>query len=145
MALDDNPWVFRYEGKLWVSETGRERALSELRAQREWDALNAKLQRWWVAIAIGAVVGVVLTLALGTATAVPPAIYLFALPIGFGIGAVLGALVNKRVTPESAHVSLPQRPTTPLLVRVPPRVAAKAPSDASARDLIDWSQRGYVG
>ncbi|MBX3100016.1 MAG: hypothetical protein KF761_10605 [Salinibacterium sp.] len=144
MALDDNPWVFRYEGKLWVSETGRERAVSELRAQREWDALNAKLQRWWVAIAIGAVVGVVLTLALGTATAVPPVIYLFALPIGFGVGAVLGALVNKRITPESAHVSLPERPTTPFLVRVPPRVAAKAPADASARDLIEWSQRGYV-
>ena len=145
MALDENPWVFRFEGRLWVSETPRERALAELRAQRAWDAQNAKLQRWWVAIAIGAVVGIVLTLALGTATGIPPALYLFALPVGFGIGAVLGALVNKRITPASQHESLPERPTVPFLVRVPSRVASKAPADASARDLIEWSRRGYVG
>jgi hypothetical protein len=128
MSLDQNPWVFRFEGRLWVSETPRERAHSELVAQRAWDAQNAKLQRWWVAIAIG----------------IPPVFYLFALPVGFGIGAVLGALVNKRMNPEAQHVSLPERPTTPFLVRVPPRVASKAPADASARELIDWSQRGYV-
>lgn len=145
MSLDQNPWVFRFEGKLWVSETPRERALSELTAQRAWDAQNAKLQRWWVAIAIGAAVGVGATLALGTATGIPPAVYLFALPVGFGIGAVLGALVNRRISPESQHASLPERPSVPFLVRVPPRVASKAPADASARDLIDWSRRGYVG
>jgi hypothetical protein len=145
MALEEHPNAFRYEGRWWVSETPRERALAELKAQRAWDAQNAKLQRWWVAIVIGAVVGVVGTLAVGNATGVPPALYLFALPVGFGIGAVLGALVNKRINPEAAHASLPARPTTPFLVRVPPRVASKAPADASARDLIDWSQRGYVG
>lgn len=145
MSLDANPWVFRFEGKLWVSETPRERAVAELTAQRAWDAQNAKLQRWWVAIAIGAAVGVVATLALGTATGIPPAVYLFALPVGFGVGAVLGALVNRRINPESQHTSLPNRPTVPFLVRVPPRVASKAPADASARDLIDWSRRGYVG
>jgi len=144
-ALDDNPWVFRYEGKLWVSEAPRERAVVELRAQREWDARNAKLQRWWVAISIGAVVGVVATLALGNDTGIPPAVYLFALPVGFGIGAVVGALVNRRINPEAYHVSLPERPTTPVLVKVPPRVASKAPADASARDLMEWSRRGYVG
>lgn len=145
MSLDENPWVFRFEGKLWVSETPRERAVAELKAQRAWDAQNAKLQRWWVAIAIGAAVGVGATLALGTATGIPPAVYLFALPVGFGIGAVLGALVNRRISPESQHASLPDRPTVPFLVRVPPRVASKAPADASARDLIEWSRRGYVG
>ena len=144
MALDDNPWVFRYEGRLWVSESPRERALSALKAQREWDGQNAKLQRWWVAIAIGAAVGVILTLAGGNAIGLAPALYLFLLPIGFGAGAVLGALVNKRTNPEAAHASLPPRPTTPFLVKVPSRVAAKAPADASARDLIDWSQRGFV-
>ena len=144
MSLDDNPWVFRYEGRLWVSEVPRERAISELKAQRAWDARNAKLQRWWVAIAIGAAVGVVVTLALGTVAGLAPAIYLLLLPVGFGVGAVLGALVNKRVNPESAHASLPERPTTPLLVRVPPRVASKAPADASASDLIEWSRRGFV-
>ena len=145
MSLDQNPWVFRFEGRLWVSETPRERAHSELKAQRAWDAQNAKLQRWWVAIAIGAAVGVVVTLAVGTVAGLAPAVYLVLLPVGFGAGAVLGALVNKRVNPEAAHASLPARPTTPFLVRVPPRVASKAPSDASARDLIEWSQRGYVG
>ncbi|CAN5251030.1 hypothetical protein BH09ACT5_BH09ACT5_24710 [soil metagenome] len=145
MSLDDSPWVFRFEGLLWVSEAPRERALAALQEQRAWDARNARLQRWWIAIIIGAAVGVVATLALGTATGIPPATYLFALPVGFGIGAVGGALVNRRITPESAHASLPPRPTTPFLVRVPPRVASKAPADASARDLIEWSQRGYVG
>lgn len=144
MALDDNPWVFRFEGKLWVSESPREVALDRVRAQRAWDARNAKLQRWWVAIAVGAAVGVAATLALGAVTGVPPALYLFALPVGFGIGAVLGALVNQRLNPAAAHESLPPRPTTPLLVRIPPRVAAKAPDDASARELIEWSQRGFV-
>ena len=93
---------------------------------------------------IGAAVGVILTLAGGNAIGLAPAIYLFLLPIGFGAGAVLGALVNKRANPEAAHASLPPRTTTPFLVKVPPRVAAKAPTDASARDLIDWSQRGFV-
>lgn len=144
MALDENPWVFRYEGKLWVSETPRERAYSELKAQREWDALNAKLQRWWVAIGIGAVVGVGATLGLGSVLEIPPAFYLVGLPIGFGVGAVVGALINRRISPEAQHASLPERPTTPFLVKVPPRVASKAPSDASARDLIEWSQRGFV-
>ena len=145
MSLDENPWVFRFEGRLWVSETPRERAYAELKAQRAWDAQNAKLQRWWVAIAIGAVVGVVVTLAVGTFAGLAPAVYLVLLPVGFGVGAVLGALLNRRVNPEAAHASLPPRPTTPFLVRVPPRVASKAPSDASARELIEWSQRGYVG
>ena len=145
MALDDNPWVFRYEGKLWVSETPRELALAQFQAQRAWDAQNAKLQRWWVAIAIGAVVGVVLTLALGTATALPPAVYLILLPVGFGVGAVLGAVVNKRITPESQHASLPDRPAAPFLVKVPRAVAYSAPADSSAKDLIQWSQRGVVG
>ena len=145
VALDDNPWVFRYEGKLWVSETPRERALAQFQAQRAWDARNAKLQRWWVAIAIGAVVGVVLTLALGTATGLPPAVYLILLPVGFGAGAVLGAVVNRRITPEAQHASLPERPSAPFLVKVPRAVAYKAPADASAKDLIEWSQRGFVG
>lgn len=144
MSLDDNPWAFRYEGKWWVSEAPRERALEQLIAQRAWDGQNAKLQRWWVAIAIGAAVGIVGTLALGTGAGLAPALYLVLLPVGFGVGAVLGALVNKRINPAAAHESLPARPTTPFLVKVPPRVASKAPADASARDLIDWSQRGYV-
>ena len=145
MSLDEHPNVFRYEGKLWVSEAPRERAVAELQAQREWDGQNAKLQRWWVAIVIGAVVGVAGTLALGTFAGLAPAIYLVLLPVGFGVGAVLGALVNKRINPEAKHPSMPARPTTPLLVRVPPRVASKAPADASAKDLIEWSRRGFVG
>lgn len=145
MALDGNPWVFRFEGKLWVSEAPRERALKALTAQRAWDGQNARLQRWWLAIVIGSALGVAAALALGIATGAPPALYLFALPVGFGVGAVLGALVNKRFTPDAQHASLPERPTTPVLVRVPPRVAATAPADASAKELIEWATRGYVG
>ena len=142
--IDDHPNVFRYEGRTWVSELPRERALEQLKAQRAWDAQNAKLQRWWVAIAIGAAVGVVGTLALGTLGNLAPAVYLVLLPIGFGAGAVLGALVNKRTNPEAAHASLPPRPVTTPLTRVPSRVASKATNDASANDLIEWSKRGFV-
>ena len=78
------------------------------------------------------------------ATATAPALYLVFLPIGFGAGAVLGALVNKRLNPDAQHDSLPPRPTTPFLVKVPSRVASKAPADASASELIEWSMRGFV-
>ena len=142
--IKDHPNVFRYEGKTWVSELPRETAFAQLKAQRAWDAQNAKLQRWWVAIAIGAIVGVIGTLALGNAVALAPAIYLVLLPVGFGIGAVLGALVKKRVNPAAAHESMPQRPTTTLLTKVPPRVASKATDLDSATDIIQWSQRGFV-
>lgn len=142
--IDDHPNVFRYEGRRWVSELPRERALEQLVAQRAWDAQNARLQRWWVAIAIGAAVGTAGTLALGTLANLAPAVYLILLPIGFGAGAVLGALVNKRTNPEAAHASLPPRPATTPLTRVPSRVASNAPNDASASDLIAWSKRGFV-
>lgn len=145
MALDQHPNVFRYEGKLWVSELPRDTAHAQLVRQRAWDAANAKLQRWWVAIAIGAAVGTVGTLTLGSSVGLAPAIYLILLPLGFGAGAVLGALVNKWFfAPETQHASLGARPSTAKLVRVPSRVARAATDDASVRDLIEWSQRGFV-
>lgn len=142
--IDDHPNVFRYEGKTWVSELPREQALDQLKAQRAWDARNAKLQRWWVAIAIGAAIGTAGTLLLGTLASLAPGVYLVLLPLGFGAGAVLGALVNKRLNPEAQHASLPPRPQTTKLTKVPPRVVRGAPSDASVRDLIEWSTRGFV-
>jgi hypothetical protein len=145
MSVADNPNVFRYEGRLWISTEPREAARAALVAQRAWDAQNARLQRWWVAIVIGAVVGVAATLALGTLASLGPAVYLLLLPVGFGIGAVGGALVNKRFfAPDPQHASLPARPVTPELVRVPARVAAKAPAGASTAELIGWSKRGFV-
>lgn len=145
MALENNPYVFRFEGRLWVSETPREVALAQLQSQREWDRQNARLQRWWVAITLGAVLGVIATLLLGTSAGLAPAIYLVLLPIGFGAGAVLGALVNKRFfAPELHHGSLPPRPELAKLTKIPPRVARAAPAEASARDLIAWSTRGFV-
>jgi hypothetical protein len=146
MALDDHPNVFRHEGRTWVSELPREQALAQLIAQRQWDASNAKLQRWWVAIAIGAALGTAATLGFGTLGALAPAVYLILLPVGFGVGAVVGALINKRFNaPDARHASLPERPALTTLTRVPARVAAKAPADASATDLIEWSRRGFVG
>lgn len=145
MAIEDNPYVFRFEGRLWVSEEPRETAAAQLRAQREWDRQNARLQHWWVAISVSAVAGVAVTLYLGTSAGLAPAIYLVLLPIGFGAGAVLGALVNKRFfAPELQHGSLPPRPELAKLTRIPSRVARAAPDNASARDLIDWSTRGFV-
>ena len=144
MSLDDHPNVFSFEGHTWASLAPRELALSQLRAQRDWDAANAKLQRWWVAITIGAIAGVAATLAFGTAAALAPPVYLLLLPIGFGVGAVLGALVNKRFNPTGQHASLPGRPTTVPLTRVPPRVARAATAEATATQIIEWSNRGFV-
>lgn len=145
MALDDHPHVFRYEGRSWVSLAPRDEARAQLVEQRRWDAANAKLQRWWIAIAAGAAAGVAATLALGTLAALAPAVYLLLLPVGFGAGAVLGALLNKRFNaPDAQHASLPTRPVTAELTRVPPRVASQAPAGASAGDLIAWSRRGFV-
>ncbi len=145
MALDNHPNVFRFEGRLWVSDAPRELAIAQLQAQRAWDAQNAKLQRWWVAITIGALAGIVGTLAFGTAASLAPAVYLLLLPLGFGVGAILGALVNKRfVSPEGQHSSLPARPATVQLTQIPPRVARAAPEDARMSDIVEWSKRGFV-
>lgn len=146
MALDDHPNVFHFEGRTWVSMAPRDEALAQFRAQRSWDAANAQLQRWWVAITIGAVVGVAATLALGTAAEADPTGYLLLLPLGFGVGAILGALVNKRFNArDGQHASLPERPTTVELTRVPSRVARAAPPHANATEIIEWSNRGFVG
>ncbi|GAA1214695.1 hypothetical protein [Rhodoglobus aureus] len=146
MAIDNHPNVFRFEGRTWVSQAPRDEALEQFRAQRAWDAANAKLQRWWVAITIGAVLGVAATLALGTAAEADPTGYLLLLPLGFGVGAILGALVNKRFNaPEGQHESLPDRPTTVPLTQVPSRVAKAAPPHATAVEIIEWSNRGFVG
>lgn len=145
MALDDHPNVFRFEGRTWVSLAPREDAIAQLRSQRAWDVANAKLQRWWVAIAVGAVTGVAATLLLGAAAGLPPAVYLLLLPLGFGVGVILGALANKRFNaPERQHASLPTRPITVPLTRVPPRVARAADPSATAIDIIEWSNRGFV-
>ena len=145
MALDDHPNVFRFEGRTWVSPEPREIALAQLVDQRAWDAANARLQRWWVAIAIGAVVGTVATLALGTSAGLAPAVYLLVLPVGFGAGAVMGALVNKWfLAPEGQHASLPARPKTPPLTRIPSRVVRNSPPDSTSEQIIEWSNRGFV-
>jgi len=146
MALDNHPNVFRLEGRTWVSEAPRDDALAQLRAQRAWDSANAKLQRWWVAIIIGAVLGVAATLGFGIAAELAPTVYLLSLPAGFGAGAILGALLNKWfLAPDRQHASLPERPTTVQLTQVPSRVARAAPPHASATELIEWSTRGFVG
>jgi hypothetical protein len=146
MALQEHPYAFRYEGRWWVSETLRDEAHRRLVAQREWDARNARAQRWWVAISIGAALGVGLAFGLGVLVDLAPFVYLVALPVGFGVGAVLGALVNKRVQgKDAAHQSMAKRPSIPPLTLIPRGVARRATDDASAADLIRWSKQGYVG
>jgi hypothetical protein len=146
MALQEHPYAFRYEGRWWVSETPREEAHRRLVQQREWDARNARAQRWWVAIAIGAALGVGLAFGLGMLVNLAPFVYLVALPVGFGVGAVVGALVNKRIQgTDAAHDSMPKRPTIPPLTLVPRGVARRATDDASVADLLRWSKQGYVG
>jgi hypothetical protein len=71
---------------------------------------------------------------------------LFLLPLGFAVGAVLGAVVNKRVRAAALQNSpLPPRPVIAAMVRIPPEVIKRAPEDATAKELLDWSRRGFVG
>jgi hypothetical protein len=146
MALVDHPNVFSFEGRLWVSELPRDDARAQLANQRAWDAANLRYERWGLAIAIGAVAGVLVTFGLGTLAGQPPAVNLFILPIGFAVGAVLGAVINKRIRARALENSpLPPRPVIADLVRIPPEVAKRAPGDATAAQLIEWSQRGHIG
>jgi hypothetical protein len=89
---------------------------------------------------------VLVTLGLGTLAGQPPAVNLFVLPIGFAVGAVLGAVINKRVRARALENSpLPPRPVIAAIVRVPVEVAKRASDDATAAQLIAWSHQGYVG
>ncbi len=146
MALEDNPWVFRHEGKLWVSELPREQMLYQLNDQRAWDAANARHERWGFAIAVGAAVGVLVFFVLGSLAGLPTVVNLFVLPVGFAVGAVLGAVVNKRVRAVALHNSpLPARPVIAAMVRIPPEVVKRAPEDSTGTQLMQWARRGYVG
>jgi hypothetical protein len=146
MALEQHPYAFRYEGRWWVSETPREEARNRLDAQRDWDRRNARAQRWWVSISIGAALGVALAFGLGVLVNLPAFVYLISLPVGFGVGAIVAALINKRIQGDVAeHASMPKRPGIPPLTLVPRGVARRATDDASAADLIRWSKQGYVG
>jgi hypothetical protein len=140
--LEYHPNVFRFEGRLWVSELPKDEMLRQLTEQRSWDAATARQERWWIAIAVGAGLGVAATLGIGIATGVAPTAYLLALPLGFGVGAVLGAVVNRRIVGSTAP-STP-RPAIATVRRVPNSVARHAPADASASDLLAWSERGFV-
>jgi hypothetical protein len=140
MALDENPRVLRFDGKLWVSEMPREELERQLLAQRAWDDANAKANHWALAISIGAVVGTALTLAIGYLTRMPPVVNLFVLPVGFGIGAVLGGLVNERLRPRRpADAALPARPKAAPMVKVPRRVASLTDATSTAKQIIDLS------
>lgn len=141
MALEEHPNVFRYEGKLWVSLAPREEARTAFAAQRAWDAAAERAQRWWIAIAIGAVVGVAAVLCVGVLTGAPPFLYLIVLPVGFAFGAVLGAMVNKRFNPGAGTAPATPRPEVPELTRVRASLARRVPADASAAEIIAMAKR----
>lgn len=145
MAIDAHPNVFRFDGRLWVSELPAAEARAQLVEQRAWDAAQVKSQRWLVSLVLGAVVGTAATLALGTLAGLAPAVYLVLLPLGFGAGAVLGAVVNKRMLGDrlTAPTTTP-RPTTAELTRIPPSVARRTDESTPADDLIAWSKQGFV-
>ena len=141
-GLEDHPNVFEFEGRMWVSELPRDEMRGQLVEQRAWDSATARQQRWWIAIGIGAAIGVAVALGVGVVTGVAPTAYLLALPLGFGVGAVLGAVVNRRILGDAVPTTV--RPVIAEATRVPSSVARNAPPDTSARDLIAWSKRGFV-
>lgn len=140
MGITENPNCFRFEGAWWVSELPRDEMRAQLTEQRAWDSRNAKLQRWWIAIAIGGVLGIAGTIWLSMLAGFAGAVYLLVLPVGFGIGAVLGALVNKRLMGDEAqHPSMGDRPVIQPVTRIPSRIAKRVEADTSAAEVIDWS------
>lgn len=145
MALEEHPHVFRYDGRLWVSALPGAEARAQLVAQRAWDNAHLKSQHWTVAIVIGAIVGTGAMLGIGVATGLAPAIYLVLLPLAFGAGAVLGAVINKRMLGARLHATpeTPRPETTPL-TRIPSAVARKTDETTPVDDLIAWSAQGFV-
>ena len=145
MALEDHPNVFRFEGRLWVSEDPRETASRDFAAQRKWDAGQLRSQHWTLALALGALAGTAATLGLGTAAGLAPVFYLVLLPLGFGAGAVVGAVVNKRILgPRLTEVPTTPRPETPHLTRIPAAVARHTDENTPLADLVAWSEQGFV-
>ncbi len=145
MALDSHPNVFRFEGRWWVSPLPAAEALALVTAQRRWDAAQVRAQRWLPAVVIGAIAGTGGTLGIGVIAGLAPALYLVLLPLGFAIGVVVAALINKRMlgdrltaTPETP------RPETGRLVRVPPSVARFTDENTPLGDLMAWSEQGFV-
>ncbi len=145
MALDGHPNAFRFEGRWWVSAEPAEVAHAAIVDQRRWDAAHVRSQRWMWALAIGAILGTAGTLGLGTLAGLSPAIYLVLLPLGFGVGAVVGALVNRRILGDRLHAATDgPRPTVPELVRVPPAVVRFTTPQTPVADLVSWSREGFV-
>lgn len=138
--LDDHPNCLRFDGKLWVSELPREELQEQLLAQRRWDDANERANRWWVAIVLGGVVGTAAALGLSVALGAPPILNLFTLPIGFAVGAVVGARINEAIRPSrAADRALGERPRVAPMTKVPRRVAATTPLTATAREIIELS------
>ena len=140
MALDDSPWVFRYDNKWFVSELPREEMLAQLKAQRDWDTENARVNRWALAIGVGAAVGVVVTFVVSLWLGAPPVLNLFLLPVGFAVGAVLGGRINESLrTKRPEDADLPPRPKAAAMTKVPRRVVANSDALLSAREIIRLS------
>lgn len=145
MALDSHPHAFRFEGRWWVSELPAADALALLTAQRRWDAAQVRAQRWAVALVIGALVGTGGMLGIGVLAGLAPALYLVLLPLGFGVGVVVGAIVNRRLLGDRlTEAPATPRPVTGRLVRVPPAVVRFVDEDTTLDDLLAWSEQGYV-
>lgn len=140
MALDESPWVFRYDNKWFVSELPKAEAIAQLNAQREWDTENARVNRWALAIGIGAAIGTVLTYLGGSLLGAPPVLNLFLLPVGFAVGAVIGGRINESLRrTRPADASLPPRPKAATMTKVPRRVVANADPSLSATEIIQLS------
>lgn len=145
MALENHPNTFRFEGRLWVSPEPREIAQAAFAAQRKWDAGQLRSQHWTLALALGAIAGTGATLALGTWGGLPPVFYLILLPLGFGVGAVVGARINRRILGSRiTDVPTTPRPETPPLTRIPSAVAKYVDDGTPVTDLISWSEQGFV-
>ncbi len=139
MAVDEShPNVVRFDRKLWVSPIPSDELAAQITAQRAWDVEKSRVNRWPLAIGLGAAVGTAVIYVVGSLLGAPPVVNLFILPLGFGAGAVLGAVVSERMRPSRpADAALGPRPTTAVMTRLPRHVTAQADPDSTAQELID--------
>ena len=138
MALDaDHPNIVEYEGALGFITGSKADAYAAIALHSQSLSALARFQKMQARIvAIGAIVGAVAAVALGTLVLGVDEVWKLVLVVAAGIilGAILGALFNGVAQP-------PPLGNPPRVQGIAPEVVRHAPRDASAQDITRWTQQ----